>query len=188
MNTKDFELIAATFTDGYGIVADNKGDVYLVKPPFDFYGKEHLPYEQIEQTIHHFGFVKLQEPYHSWQEILQRLRQIAWDARQQAGDTRPSKITNDDRKAFFSTMPEAFLISPIEKMEEFLQTNKLAQVIFIGDALLENPNLTGDFRKRVEQVLQQTKNKQSITLSKFPHAYIDKNKAHFTPTFGSVAA
>jgi hypothetical protein len=174
MKTDDFILIAATMTNGYGIVADDLGQVYLIKPPFTFHGKMHLPYEHIESTIAHLGFTRLNETYRSWEEIFGRLRQIAWEARRQAGDTRPEQITDEDRKAFFRTIPRGLLSSPIQKMEDYLEAGKFAQAIFVGAALLENPNLDGDDRLRVESLYQQATIQKEAVLSRWKHLERDK--------------
>ena len=174
MKTNEFELIAASKTNGYGIVADDTAQVYLIKPPFTFYGKTHLPYEHIEPTIAHFGFTRLNETYRSWEEIFRRLGQIAWDARRQAGDTRPEQIMDEDRKAFFRTIPRGLLSSPIQKMEDYLRAGKFAQAIFVGEALLENPNLDGDDRLRVESLCQQATTQKEATLGRWQHLERDK--------------
>lgn len=157
----ELTLIAATMTDGNGIVADSYGQVYLVKPPFDFYGKEHLPFEQIESTILRFGFTKLDETFPTWRAIFERLRQIAWQARREAGDTNTT-ITEEDRKAFFRSIPNGFLIGAVEKMESYLTKGDYYTALFVGEALLSNNNLlqNENLHKRVQQVIDEAKQKQ----------------------------
>ena len=154
-------LIAATMTDGYGIVADKRGDVYLVKPPFDFYGKEYLPYEQIKPTIAQFGFTELNEEYSTWAAVFERLRKIAWQARREAGDTNTT-ITEEDRKAFFRSIPAGFLIGAVEKMESYLTKGDYYTALFVGEALLGNNNLLQkeNLYKRVRELVDEAKRKQ----------------------------
>lgn len=182
----NFELIAATMTDGYGIVADNHGEVYLVKPPFDFYGKEHLPYEQIEPTIAQFGFTRLGETYPSWLAVFERLRQIAWQARREAGDT-STTVSDEDKKAFFRSIPAGFLVGTVERLEIYLTKGDFYSVISMGEALLENENLIKKetLYAQVRVAFETAKNKQqeliSSRFSNFKPENADK-KRQFTPT------
>lgn len=179
-------LIAATMTDGNGIVADKHGEVYLVKPPFDFYGKEHLPYDLIEPTIAQFGFTELNEDYTTWAEVFERLRAIAWDARKSAGDTSKT-VTEEDRKAFFRSIPEGFLVGGVERLESYFQNKDFSRVIFTGEALLENPNLlkVPALHKRVELTTLSAKEaiRDKVILI-FPHINFNTlRKSRFAPSF-----
>lgn len=171
-----FTLIAATMTNGYGIVADTNDEVYLIKPPFGFYGKEHLPYEQIEPTILQFGFTKLNEDLPTWEAVFERLRQIAWQARREAGDTNTT-ISEEDKKAFFRSIPLGFLIGAVEKMESYLAKGDYYSVIFVGEALLENGNLNKNesLQIRVKQAFDEAKQKQQdLITTRFKNFNPDK--------------
>ena len=179
-------LIAATMTDGNGIVADKQGEVYLVKPPFDFYGKEHLPYDLIESTVQQFGFTELNEDYTTWAEVFDRLRAIAWEARKSAGDTSKT-VTDEDRKAFFRSIPEGFLVGAVERLESYFQNKEFSRVIFTGEALLENPNLlkVPALYKRVELTTLSAKEaiRDKVILI-FPHINFNTlRKSRFAPSF-----
>lgn len=180
-------LIAATMTDGYGIVDNTHGNVYLIKPPFDFHGKESLSREQIESTIQQFGFTKLNEDYTTWAEVFDRLRSIAWEARKSAGDTSKT-VTEEDRKAFFRSIPEGFLVGAVERLETYAQNKEVNRVLFTGRALLENPNLLKlpELYQRVAAVVQ---NESRIT-SVFPNVNWGNlsKKKQFVPSFAPVAA
>ena len=182
----NFELIAATMTDGYGIVADNHSEVYLVKPPFDFYGKEHLPYEQIEPTIAQFGFTRLGETYPSWDVVFERLRQIAWQARREAGDTNTT-VSDEDKKAFFRSIPAGFLVGTVERLESYLTKGDFYSVVLMGEALLENENLIKKevLHVQVRVAFETAKNKRqeliSSHFSNFKPENADK-KRQFTLT------
>ncbi len=168
-------LIAATFTDGYGIVADTHGEVYLVKPPFDFHGKEHLPYEQIKSTISQFGFRELNEHFPTWEAVFERLRQIAWQARREAGDSNTT-ILEEDKKAFFRSIPLGFLSGAVEKMESYLKEKKYYAALFVGEALLENHNLSknGELFKRVKKAVEDAELKRQEITSRFKNFNPDK--------------
>lgn len=185
-----FKLIAATMTDGNGIVADKSGDVYLVKPPFDFDSKKYLSAEQIRQTISQFGFTELNEELPSWTAVFERLRQIAWKARRDAGDTNTT-ISEEDRKAFFRSIPEGFLIGAVERIEAYFQNNELTRVVFAGEALLENTNLLKlpELYKRVETVVLKAKVIQREKVAAvFPNVNMNTlRKNRFVPSFALVA-
>ncbi|HAK80620.1 MAG TPA: hypothetical protein DCR35_01040 [Runella sp.] len=180
-------LIAATMTDGNGIVADKHGEVYLVKPPFDFYGKEHLPYDLIESTIQQFGFTELNEDYTTWAEVFERLRAIAWEARKSVGDTSKT-VTEEDRKAFFRSIPEGFLVGAVERLEAYAQNKEVNRALFTGKALLENPNLVKlpELYQRVAAVVQN----ESRMTSVFRNVNWGKlnKKKQFVPSFALVEA
>ncbi len=175
-------LIAATMTDGYGIVVDIYEETYLVKPPFDFYGKEHLPYEQIKPTVSQFGFTELNEEFPSWAAVFERLRQIAWKARRDAGDTNTT-ISEEDRKAFFRSISVGFLVGAVEKVEAYLAKGDYYRVLFAGEALLENPNLgkKADLYERVKRAFDEAKDKQqALIFSRFKNFNPDKvRNRHF---------
>lgn len=179
-------LIAATMTDGYGIVDNTHGNVYLIKPPFDFHGKESLSREQIESTIQQFGFTELNEDYTTWAEVFERLRAIAWEARKSVGDTSKT-VTEEDRKAFFRSIPEGFLVGAVERLESYFQNKEFSRVIFTGEALLENPNLlkVPALYKRVELTTISAKEaiRDKVILI-FPHINFNTlRKSRFAPSF-----
>ncbi|MEZ4904847.1 MAG: hypothetical protein R2822_25405 [Spirosomataceae bacterium] len=175
-----FTLIAATMTNGYGIVADANGEIYLIKPPFGFHGKEYLPYEQIKPTISQFGFTELNEDFLTWEAVFERLRQIAWQARREVGDTNTT-ISEEDKKAFFRSIPKGFLIGAVEKIESYLAKGDYYTVLFVGEALLENSNLNENesLQIRVKQAFDEAKQKQEDLLSPFKNFKPDRVNRHF---------
>lgn len=124
-------MIAYTQSDGYTIIKEND-KFFLVKPPF--YTKEEIPLSEVDNTIIHFGFVRVDDTNLSFEEELLKLFDIRVKIYEE------SKATLEDRIKFFKCIPSGFLGTAVERVEYYISKSEYCRAIFSGYALLENEN------------------------------------------------
>lgn len=136
-----YVLVAYNPTSGHGVIKAPSG-FFLLAPPFGTMplrelGQDLSPYDFSEEN----GYVQCNEVYFSIDVIHFRLEEIAWQARESAGDKRSPSITLEERAEFFKTMPRVFIENAIERACMYIESGQTERAAFVLESLLENPNL-----------------------------------------------
>jgi hypothetical protein len=149
-------LIGQNKENGYGIV-EERGDVFLIKQPFDVGNKILLKGEEVDEAFsYRFDSIDFKE-FSDYLSLEKYLNDLFVSAKQEAG-IEEKKV---DLSTYYKTLPTELIQLNIDFLEDYLEDYSF--INFVHQSLEANPNINSiavASKKKLENFLRQAEEVQ----------------------------